>query len=100
MLGYDQMIDVELDRNATLLPVVDGNPPPLPPLDRELSVNYTTCEPIGGANNVMPDEYSKDDFPSVSTVTYRIGTAYESILRTLLPRVPMTAKGSYSLILM
>lgn len=75
VLGYDQMIDVELDRNATLLPVVDGNPPPLPPLDRELSVNYTTCEPIGGANNVMPDEYT-----------------YESILRTLLPRVPMTAK--------
>ncbi|KAI6095965.1 hypothetical protein EV401DRAFT_2045330 [Pisolithus croceorrhizus] len=77
VLGSDEMIDVEVDRNVTLLSVSNGAPPPLPSLDRQLGpirlLHTLACleaKPALGPN----------EFP------------HERILRSLLSRVPMTAK--------
>lgn len=77
VLGSDEMIDVEVDRNVTLLSVPNGAPPPLPSLDRQLGPDSFTAHPglPGSRASMGPNE-----FP------------YEQILRSLLPRAPMTAK--------
>ncbi|KAI6107007.1 hypothetical protein EDD16DRAFT_135637 [Pisolithus croceorrhizus] len=77
VLGSDEMIDVEVDRNVTLLSVSNGAPPPLPSLDRQLGPDSFTAHPglPGGQASIGPNE-----FP------------HEQILRSLLPRAPMTAK--------
>ncbi|KAI5986108.1 hypothetical protein EDD15DRAFT_2299019 [Pisolithus albus] len=77
VLGSDEMVDVEVDRNVTLLPVPNGAPPPLPSLDRQLGPDSFTAHPglPGSRASIGPNE-----FP------------YEQILRSLLPRAPMTAK--------
>ncbi|KAF9220871.1 hypothetical protein BS17DRAFT_286876 [Gyrodon lividus] len=76
--GSEQLLDVELDRNVPLLPAPKGNPPPLPSLDRDFDF------PVGRYNISRPD--SSED-RNITT-----GTCYEQVLRSLLPRVPMTAK--------
>lgn len=77
VLGSDEMIDVEVDRNVTLLPVSSGALPPLPSLDRQLSPDSFIAPPdlSGSRASVGPSEYP-----------------HEQILRSLLPRAPMTAK--------
>ncbi|KAI6044844.1 hypothetical protein EDC04DRAFT_267510 [Pisolithus marmoratus] len=77
VLGSDEMIDVEVDRNVTLLPVPNRIPPPLPSLDRQLSPDSFTA-PLdfsGSRASVGPSEHP-----------------HEQTLWSLLPRAPMTAK--------
>lgn len=59
------MIDVEVDRNVTLLPVPSGVPPPLPSLDRQLSPDSFTAPPdlSGSRASVGPSEYRKQITP-------------------------------------
>ncbi|KAL4081108.1 hypothetical protein J3A83DRAFT_4204794 [Scleroderma citrinum] len=78
VLGFDEMIDIELNRNAPLFHVPNRNPPPLPTLDRGLrSGSYTVpqVELSGSQFGVGPSEYP-----------------YEQILKDLLPKAPMTLK--------
>ncbi|KAG6331932.1 hypothetical protein ID866_7158 [Astraeus odoratus] len=77
VLGFDEMIDIELDRNTPLLPTPNGNPPSLPSLDRVVSGLDASAYPVSGSSAMV----GQSDQP------------YERTLRSLLPKVPMTAKG-------
>ncbi|KAI6113992.1 hypothetical protein F5141DRAFT_1290871 [Pisolithus sp. B1] len=59
VLGSDEMIDVEVDRNVTLLSVSNGAPPPLPSLDRQLGPDSFTAHPglPGGQASIGPNEF-------------------------------------------
>ncbi|KAH0831874.1 hypothetical protein J3R83DRAFT_12745 [Lanmaoa asiatica] len=80
--GSEQLLDVELDRNTPLLPVPNRSPPPLPSLDQQFTFN----SPLHGPAQMDPGHGDaltiKEEY-------------YEQVLRSLLPRVPMTAKGAY-----
>ncbi|KIJ64656.1 hypothetical protein HYDPIDRAFT_40390 [Hydnomerulius pinastri MD-312] len=78
--GSEQMLDVELDRNAPLLPAPKGNSPSLPSLDR----NFTT-------GPFLTVTSQSDSLGNGSGLTAS-GDSYEQVLRNLLPRVPMTIK--------
>lgn len=72
VLGSEQVLDVELDRGTRLLPVPSGPPPPIPSLERE------------------PAEITRQFVAKPQESADELG--YEKILRSLLPRVPMTLK--------
>ncbi|KIK98769.1 hypothetical protein PAXRUDRAFT_133494 [Paxillus rubicundulus Ve08.2h10] len=78
--GSEQVLDVELDRNAPFLPAPKGNPPPLPSLDRDF--------PVGSSQRIS----AQPDLSGNRSLTTVIEERYEQVLRGLLPRVPMTAK--------
>ncbi|KAF8443136.1 hypothetical protein L210DRAFT_3534925 [Boletus edulis BED1] len=79
VFGSEQLLDVELDRNIPLLSVPKGSPPPLPSLDR-----FTLESPLHNTPQTDPEH---GDTPTIKE------EYYEQVLRSLLPRVPMTAKG-------
>lgn len=72
VLGSEQVLDVELDRGTRLLPVPSGPPPPIPSLERE------------------PAEITRQSVTKPQESIDELG--YEKVLRSLLPRVPMTLK--------
>ncbi|KAG1818657.1 uncharacterized protein BJ212DRAFT_1479650 [Suillus subaureus] len=72
VLGSEQVHDVELDRGTRLLPVPLGPPPPIPSLERE------------------PAEITRQSMTKSQESINELG--YEKVLRSLLPRVPMTLK--------
>ncbi|KAH7885533.1 hypothetical protein F5I97DRAFT_1928904 [Phlebopus sp. FC_14] len=78
--GSEQMFDVELDRNTPLLPEPREAPPSLPSLDR-----YSTPN---ASQNVTSELSPENTSPAATSES-----GHETILRSLLPRVPMTAKG-------
>ncbi|KAH7923356.1 hypothetical protein BV22DRAFT_1130736 [Leucogyrophana mollusca] len=71
-LGEEQIIDVELDRNTDLLPVRSDLK--LPTLERDATK---------GSQDAAPDSFSDSR-----------EAGYVSILRSLLPRVPLTMKDA------
>ncbi|KAG8214427.1 hypothetical protein J3R82DRAFT_9449 [Butyriboletus roseoflavus] len=79
VFGSEQLIDVELDRNTQLLPVPKGSPPPIPSLDRQPTSN----SPLHNTPHPDPEH---GEAPTIKE------EHYEQVLRSLLPRVPMTAK--------
>ncbi|KAG2133346.1 hypothetical protein DEU56DRAFT_420724 [Suillus clintonianus] len=72
VLGSEQVLDVELDRGTRLLPVPTGPAPPIPSLERE------------------PAEITRQSVTKLQESADEFG--YEKVLRSLLPRVPMTMK--------
>ncbi|KAG1732396.1 uncharacterized protein EDB91DRAFT_1251752 [Suillus paluster] len=72
VLGSEQVLDVELDRGTRLLPAPSGPTPPLPSLEREPAESTR--------QSAAKHQESGDEF------------GYEKVLRSLLPRVPMTLK--------
>ncbi|KAG1841922.1 hypothetical protein DFJ58DRAFT_807417 [Suillus subalutaceus] len=72
VLGSEQVLDVELDRGTRLLPVPPGPPPHIPSLERE------------------PAEITRQSVTKPQESINELG--YEKVLRSLLPRVPMTLK--------
>ncbi|KAG2106557.1 uncharacterized protein F5147DRAFT_227287 [Suillus discolor] len=72
VLGSEQVLDVELDRGTRLLPVPSGPPLPIPSLERE------------------PAEITRQSVTKPQESADELG--YEKVLRSLLPRVPMTLK--------
>lgn len=72
VLGSEQVLDVELDKGTRLLPVPSGPPPPIPSLERE------------------PAEITRQSVTKPQESIDELG--YEKVLRSLLPRVPMTLK--------
>ncbi|KAG2360642.1 hypothetical protein BDR07DRAFT_1610633 [Suillus spraguei] len=72
VLGSEQVLDVELDKGTRLLPVPSGLPPPIPSLERE------------------PAEITRQSVAKPRESVDELG--YEKVLRSLLPRVPMTLK--------
>ncbi|OJA15825.1 hypothetical protein AZE42_04029 [Rhizopogon vesiculosus] len=72
VLGSEQVLDVELDKGTRLLTVPSGHLAPMPSLERE-PADITR-------QSVMKHPEAADEF------------GYEKVLRSLLPRVPMTMK--------
>jgi hypothetical protein len=72
VLGSEQVLDVELDRGTRLLPVPPGPSLPIPSLERE------------------PGEITRQSVAKSQEPMNELG--YEKVLRSLLPRVPMTLK--------
>ena len=93
------MIDIELNRNASLFHVPNGNPPPLPSLDRGLrhgSFIVPQVESSGSQTSVGPSEYREHAIFLTPHKLLIFTVAHEQILKDLLPRAPMTSKGSWS----
>jgi len=65
------MIDIELNRNAPLFHVPNGNPPPLPSLDRGFRPGLFTvlqAESSGSQTSVGPSEYRELVLLCIDTV--------------------------------
>lgn len=92
---------MELDRNTPLLPVPRGSPPSLPSLDRQLlfdssQYNIPQTDPEHEDTTNKEDcEYHHICHLQKCIEGTKIVVDYEQVLRSLLPRVPMTAKGVF-----